>query len=191
MLGYLKGHILEKSGQALIVDVHGLGYEVFVMLAVFERAQKGAKVQMYIHHHIREDASTLYGFETIKERDFFRKLISVSGIGPKGALAVLSAAPMNEIIRAISFEDHSVFQSVSGIGPKTAKRVIIELKSHVDSLGIEETAGLQSSPRQEVIEALEQLGYSSVEIQSSVGGMDLSETTVEEAIKTILSQMQR
>ena len=193
MVGHLKGHVIEKSDDAIIVDVHGLGYEVFVLRGMFEKVKIGEKLELYIHHHIREDASKLYGFEASNQKQLFRKLISVSGIGPKSALAVLSSVPLEELIKAIQLEDHLVFQSVSGIGPKTAKRVVIELKTSVDSfeISVEGALSSQSSARQDVISALEQLGYTGTEINSLISGMDLSEITIEEAIKSILSQVNR
>ena len=124
----------------------------------------------------------------------FQKLISVSGIGPKSALAALGAAPLNELIRAIQLEDHTVFQAVSGIGPKTAKRVVMELKNKVDAVEFVDATGegdQTSSVRSDLIAALKQLGYSTGEVLPVIREMDLSQMPVEDAIKEVLKMMKR
>lgn len=191
MISYLIGtihHVFEKS---FIIQVSGIGYEVFTVSSLLQQIKSGQELEVYIHHHIREDNQSLYGFATLEERQLFKKLISVSGIGPKSALSALGAAPLNELIRAIQLEDHSVFQAVSGIGPKTAKRVVLELKNKVDVVAGDpqafgEEAG--SSVRQDVVAALDQLGYSGSEIREMIAPMDLSKMSVEEALKQALKK---
>ena len=120
MISYLIGTIHNVFENSFIIEVQGVGYEVFASAGFLQKVRPGEEAEVYIHHHIREDNQSLYGFETLDERQLFKKLLSVNGVGPKSALAALSAAPLNELIRAIQLEDHSVFQSVSGIGPRAA-----------------------------------------------------------------------
>jgi len=189
MISYLIGTIHHVFDESFIILAQGVGYEVFATGSMLQKLRSGDEAEVYVHHHIREDNQSLYGFASMDEREMFQKLISVSGIGPKSALAALGAAPLGELIMAIQSEDHSVFQSVPGIGPKTAKRVVLELKSKVEGValspvGDEDT--MASSNRSDVLAALEQLGYSSSEILPYIREMDLSKVSIEEAIKDIL-----
>lgn len=188
MISYLTGTIHQISPSSLTLLVNGVGYEVMCGAAILQEAKVGETLDLSIHHHIREDAQTLYGFLSSQERGLFQKFLSVNGVGPKSALAALSAAPKQELVRAIQLEDHSIFQTVSGIGPKTAKRIVIELKSKVEWDSGIELAGDESvaSVRHDVKEALEQLGYKPIEIQAMMQGVELSEMSLDEAIKKML-----
>lgn len=194
MISYLIGTIHHVFEDSFIIQVSGVGYEVFAVSSLLQQIKSGQELEVYTHHHVREDNQSLYGFATLEERQLFKKLISVSGIGPKSGLAALGAAPLNELIRAIQLEDHSVFQSVSGIGPKTAKRVVIELKNKVDAIEFVHASGegdQTSSVRSDLIEALGQLGYSSGEVLPVIRDMDLSKMPVEDAIKDVLKLMKK
>lgn len=196
MIGYLSGIVLHKFDDIVLLQTGGVGYELHVGPNLWQTMNEGGEVAVYIHHHIREDQESLYAFSSLEERQLFRKLISVSGIGPKSGLAALSAAPMQELINAIHLEDHSVFQAVSGIGPKTAKRLVLELKPkiHEVATGIslsEDTVGERSSIRGDVIAALEALGYQVAEIREAIGEMDLGETPLDEAIRHALDRLRK
>lgn len=190
MISYLIGTIHHALEDSFIIEVQGVGYEVFSTASMLQNMRSGEEAEVYIHHHIREDNQSLYGFSSLDERQMFRKLLSVNGVGPKSALAALGAAPLNELVRAIQNEDYSVFQSVPGIGAKTAKRVVLELKSKVEDVdtvpGNEGTRA--SSSRSDLLDALEQLGYSSNEVAAMVRDIDLSVVSVEEAIKIVLKK---
>ncbi len=196
MIGYLKGPVLQKFDSIVLLDINGIGYEVHVGPSSFSEASVGSDHALYIHHHIREDQETLYGFSSLDERQLFRKLISVSGIGPKSGLAAMSAAPLHELVNAIHLEDHGVFQAVSGIGPKTAKRLVLELKPkiHLIATGIAlndaETKPVNSI-RGDVIAALEALGYQAQEIREAIGDMELAEMPLDEAIRKALDAMRK
>ena len=190
MIGYLKGHVLEKMAEILLIEVHGMGYEVFVSISLAEQTKKGSKVELYIHHHVREDAQKLFGFPSLEERQLFREFISVSGVGPKSGLAALSAAPLPELIKAIQLEDHAVFQAVSGIGPKTAKRLVMELRHVPDTVNVDAmTITSGTTVRSDLLAALEQLGYTGPEIQAVIGQMELEDMEVEDAIRHVLAQL--
>jgi len=189
MLGYLKGKIIAKEGNVIILAVNGVGYEIHVGALLLQDAVLGNDFEVYTHFHVREDVQSLYGFASLAERQLFREFIGVNGVGPKTGLALLSAAPMNELIRAIQLEDHAVFQAVSGIGPKTAKRLVLELRSVFEDveISIPDTA-LKSSVRADLLLALEQLGYSGKEVQNIIAGMNLNEMELEDAVREVLKR---
>lgn len=136
MIAYLRGRILEKQPNRLVVDVAGVGYDVFVPLSTFyELGEAGADVVLRIHTHVREDALVLYGFGTRLEQDLFERLIAVSGIGPKVALAVLSGIEPPDLIRAIEGGDLARLTAIPGIGKKTAERIVLELKDRLPHVG--------------------------------------------------------
>lgn len=160
MIGYLSGKVVANLGKSLIVDVNGVGYEV---LAVddFGTSGKGAEVELFIHSHVREDQITLYGFVALDQRQFFRQLISVSGIGPKTALEMLNQ-PMNLLKQAIVSENADYIAKTPGIGKKTAQKVVIELKNKVEQFSGEIVAtgiNLNASLVDDAVLALEGLGY--------------------------------
>ena len=187
MIAYLSGKILQVLDDSLILENQGIGYQIFVSENWLLSVNCGDDLELYIHHHIREDNQTLYGFKSIEDRLLFKKFLSVNGIGPKSAIAVLSAGPRKELIRAIQFEDHAVFQAVSGIGPKTAKRLVLELKNKVEwDDSSESSEPSTSSTRSDLLQALEQLGYSTSEIQKIISDIDLAGLELEDAIKKVL-----
>ena len=157
MIGSIKGKIILKTEKALIVEASGVGYKISVSPDTLSKAKKvGDDIFLFIHTHIREDAFDLYGFLNYPELEFFEMLISVSGIGPKGALAILGVTSIETLRKAIGTGDTSYLTKISGIGKKTAEKIVIELR---DKMGTE----LESSSLQEEmdsLEALKSLGYS-------------------------------
>lgn len=192
MISFITGTVHEIFDHSMIVLVNGIGYEIIAPASVLQLLAPEQETALYIHHHIREDQQTLYGFSTLAERDLFRQFLSVSGIGPKSGLAALSAAPRQELIRAIQLEDHSVFQSVSGIGPKTAKRLVLELKSKVEwdevvsPLSTEQPS---NSVRTDLLLALEQLGYQPRQVEPVISQLQLQDLSLEDALKEVLAQL--
>lgn len=192
MISFLIGTIQEVLEQSIILLVGGVGYEVVLPTSLLQSVEVGQEFSVSTHHHIREDQQVLYGFSDLAERDLFRQFLSVNGVGPKSALAALSAAPRRELITAIQVEDHSVFQSVSGIGPKTAKRLVLELKSKIAWDDIPTSLQESTAPnsiRQDLLLALEQLGYQARVIQPVVAELDLQEMQLEQAIKEVLKRL--
>src|SRR6267143_1890408 len=132
VIAYLRGRILEKHPNRLVVDVNGVGYDVFVPLSTFYGlGDAGSEIVLRIHTHVREDALVLYGFATPLEQDLFERLISISGIGPKLALAVLSGIEPLELMRAIERGDVARLTNIPGVGKKTSERIVLELKDRL------------------------------------------------------------
>ncbi len=132
MIAHLRGSILEKHPNRIVIDVNGVGYDVFVPLSTFYGlGEPGAAIALRIHTHVREDAFLLYGFATLLEQELFERLIGVSGIGPKLALAVLSGIEPQEFIRAIERGDLARLTAIPGVGKKTSERIVLELKDRL------------------------------------------------------------
>ena len=179
MIAHLRGLLLEKQPSRVILDVNGVGYDVHVPLSTFfEMAEPGAEIALRIHTHVREDALLLYGFATMLELQIFERLISVSGIGPKLALAVLSGIEPAELVSAIRTANVPRLTGIPGIGKKIAERIGLELKDKMASVVSAETsaapAGSASETlRTDVLSALMNLGYH----------RPLAERAVESALK--------
>ena len=197
MIASLKGHLISKSPQAAVVDVGGVGYEVFISLSTFPRLPDLEKsVFFHTYTHVREDALQLYGFMDREERDFFLLLISVSGIGPRLALNILSGLPLDDLIRAIESENLDRLRSIPGVGAKTAGRVILELKGKlalVESSGPKPVGGMHRAAA-DALSALTNLGYSKniaadaiEKIEQGNRGRELSlEEMIKEALKVLV-----
>lgn len=136
MISFLRGSLLEKTPSAVIVDVGGVGYELAISVPTFTHLpDPGADVKLRVHTHVREDAILLYGFLTSDEKALFEKLISVSGIGPKLAMAVLSGLPSGDLVTAIRAGQTDRLVKIPGVGKKTAERIVLELKDKLDGIG--------------------------------------------------------
>jgi len=173
MIARLRGRVWEAYPNRLVVDVHGVGYEVHVPLSTFDRlhAAEGVEVDLRTHLHIRENAHVLYGFASEEERDVFLLLIDrVSGIGPAIAMAVLSGMPVDRFKACVVGGDAVGLSRIKGVGKKTAERIILELK---DKVGVTETwqdaaAGQMSAPAADAEMALIALGYKQVDARKAV-----------------------
>lgn len=140
MIAYLSGKLLEKQANSVVLDVQGVGYEVWIPLSTFyELGETGETVELRIYTHVREDTLQLFGFKTLRERELFLHLISVSGIGPRSAITALSGMSADEIISAIRSNNLARLNSIPGIGRKTAERLVVELRDKIAKL-----AGLAS-----------------------------------------------
>ena len=164
MIAHLRGRILDKQPNRLVVDVQGVGYDVVVPLSTFYVVGAvDADVALRIHTHVREDALALYGFATRLEQDLFERLIGVSGIGPKLALAVLSGIEPAELIRAIERADVARLTSIPGVGKKTSERIVLELKDRLPkAVPVESSGSTHATPsamRDDLLSALINLGY--------------------------------
>jgi len=139
MISYVRGVLDRKEPSRVAVDVNGVGYEVFIPLSTYEKLPViGSQVKLYTYYHVREDAVHLYGFLSPEEKEIFELALSISGIGPKVALSILSAISANEFRRAIAQGDMRTLTKVPGIGKKSAERIILELKEKVGKIQIEE-----------------------------------------------------
>jgi holliday junction DNA helicase RuvA len=164
VIASLRGSILEKHPNRIVVDVNGVGYEVFVPLSTFYGlGDAGAPITVRIHTHVRDDALLLYGFATLLEQELFERLIGVSGIGPKVGLAVLSGIEPLDLIRAIERGDVARLTAIPGVGKKTAERIVLELKDRLPRpQAVAVAAGaVAEAPivRDDVVSALVNLGY--------------------------------
>lgn len=157
MIAHLRGRLAQKDPARVIVDVHGVGYEVFIPLTTFTALpETGSEVSIDVHTHVREDIIALYGFSTRRERLVFEKLMTISGIGPKLAVTILSGASVEDLAGAIKRSDLGRLTAIPGVGKKTAERIILELK---DKLQDFVEAQAKSSVEVDVLSALENLGY--------------------------------
>ena len=163
MIAHLRGRLLEKHPNRVIVDVQGVGYEAQVPLSTFyDLAEPGTDVALRIHTHVREDALALYGFATLLELQLFERLIGVSGIGPKLALAVLSGIEPHDLIAAVKLGDVARLTAIPGVGKKTAERIGLELKDKMSAFAPPASApgvAVGESLRTDVLSALINLGY--------------------------------
>jgi len=156
MIGYVEGKIEYSTDRYMIVDVDGIGYKIYISANIFKKLPKvGEKVKLYTHLHVREDIMDLYGFLDRKDLEFFEMLISISGIGPKGATNILNVASVDTLKKAIANEESSILTKVSGIGKKTAEKIILELKNKVSGEYLDEKYAAGG----EAIDALMSLGY--------------------------------
>jgi Holliday junction DNA helicase RuvA len=193
MITHIKGRLVEKSPTELVIDCNGIGYLVNISLNTFSLLSDSEAISLYTHLQVKEDSHTLFGFFDKYERNLFRKLISVSGIGASTARTMLSSLNPQEIQRAILTENVSTIQSVKGIGLKTAQRVIIELKDKVnlaDSSGEISISSLNQN-REEALSALEVLGYSRKLTSKVVDELinNDPEISVEKIIKNSLNKL--
>ena len=174
MIAFLRGRVLEKHPNRLIVDVSGVGYDVAVPLSTFYTAgEAGAEISLRVYTHVREDQLALYGFATALEQTVFERLIAVSGIGPKLALTVLSGIEPRDFVAAIERADVSRLTHIPGVGKKTAERIIVELKDRLhkvmDAVGTGvKPASPGDSMREDLVSALDNLGYHQQAIEKAL-----------------------
>lgn len=165
MIAQLTGTLVEKKADRVVVDVHGVGYEVAIPFSTYyELGESGETVTLQIHTHVKEDALSLYGFSAVKEKRLFRRLIQVSGIGPKLGISILSGLPADELIQAVMGADVVRLNGIPGVGKKTAERIILEMRDKVVDLVPDEdeavAGGVSGSLQRDVVSALVNLGYS-------------------------------
>ena len=165
MIGSIKGKVIYIAEKYIIVETSGVGYKISVSPDMLSKiGKKDADIFLFIHTHIREDILDLYGFQNREDLEFFEMLINVSGIGPKGALAILGVASIETLRKAIATGDTAYLTKISGIGKKTAEKIIIELR---DKIG-EEKSGTSLQGELDAMEALKSLGYSQNEAREAL-----------------------
>lgn len=194
MISYLEGKILEKGPDHMVILVGGVGYEVRVPAGTLEKSPPvGEKATLYTYLNVRQDAIQLYGFDSVRSRELFIKLTSVSGFGSAKALSVLSIFSPEGFERVIQRGDADALTVIPGVGKKSAQRLLLEMRDKIDLAG-GEVSGLEEGERlvfREAVEALVQLGYSRMEAQREVGKyrFDGSEPSVEDVLQFALRQM--
>jgi Holliday junction DNA helicase RuvA len=194
MIASVEGMVGAIAGDSLVVEVAGIGYRVFVSPAVIAAAGPGSKLKLHTYHLIRDDQQALYGFRSPEELGFFNLLLSVTGVGPKVALAITGSRPVADLQLAIIEGDQAMLTAIPGIGKRLAERVIFELKEKVAAAGISASIGaLAGTGDNEVVAALQALGYSLGEARDAsraalagATGADTLEDRVKAALRTLL-----
>jgi Holliday junction DNA helicase RuvA len=186
MLAFIRGTVKAKGQGFVVVETGGLGYQVFVNSVVYADCASGATVELYLHHHVREDAQDLYGFANFAALAFFKLLIGISGVGPKSAQGVLAMADIDELKASIAAGDPSLLTKVSGIGKKTAERIVLELRGKMDVLSASGTPTAVGSPQGDQIDALVALGYSLQQARDALRAVDPAITDSGDRIRAAL-----
>lgn len=193
MIAHLRGIITEKLPNSVIIDVHGVGYEVLIAAGDAERVNLDTEVKFYTYHAIRENAEELYGFSSLAAKKLFQMLISVNGVGPKAAMAILSLGTAEEVRNAIANTDASFIAKAAGVGKKSAERVIVDLRdkvgapSHYGATTPDFLAPTTLGPEDEALDALIALGFPLKEASAALANVD-SNLPTEERIKLALKQ---
>lgn len=194
VIAYVKGRLAKVHEQHVIVDVGGVGYEVICPNPYVFQTALDQEVLIHTYHHVREDAQQLYGFKSEDEKYLFMKLLSVSGIGPKGALGILSAVDVQGFVTAVEQEDEKLLMTFPGVGKKTARQIILDLKGKLTEFAViasTENKELQDPVSREklsdVKDALSSLGYSDKEISPVMGMLRNDDSDTEALIKKALT----
>ncbi len=199
MIGFLRGRIADKQPNKLIVDVQGVGYEVTVPLSTFyDAGEQDAEITLRIYTHVREDALQLYGFLTELERQLFERLIGISGIGPKLAIAVLSGIDPRDLLTSVQRGDVARLTAIPGVGKKTSERIVLELRDRLSQLPA--SVATDAAPgnaddrvRSDLLSALQNLGYHRPQAEKAVDAtlQTMSNPTFEPALKAALRELMR
>lgn len=177
MIGHIRGILLEKHPNEAIVDVGGVGYQVTIPISTFSKLpENGKEVRLRIHTHVREDAIALFGFLTLDEKHLFERLISVSGVGPKLGVTVLSGLPVSELVAAIRSGNLAQLTRVPGIGKKTAERLVVELRDKLDNL----ESGKAASP---TMPAATPMGQVDEDVLSALINLGCAKPAAEAAVR--------
>jgi Holliday junction DNA helicase RuvA len=190
MIAWLRGRLVEKQPNRVVIDVHGVGYDVAVPLSTFYAlGDPGSETVLRVHTHVREDALALFGFGTARELDLFERLITISGVGPKLALAVLSGIEPTDLVRAIQRGDIKRLTAIPGVGRKTAERIALELKDRLPESAadaVRETPG--GRLREDLLSALLNLGYHRPHAERAIDAAlpEEGEPSFEDALRQVL-----
>lgn len=194
MITQLRGKLIEKNPTHIVIDCQGVGYEVNISLHTFSLIKDDENITIFTHLQVKEDAHTLYGFKEKSEREVFRQLLSVSGIGASTARMMFSSLSPSQVIEAISTEDADTIQSVKGIGKKTAQRVILDLKDKIKTTAAETGETISKSyntHKEEALSALETLGYQRKQSEKIINRIcnNNPQANVEDIIKLALKNL--
>ncbi len=187
MIAHVFGVVVEKFGSSVIVDVNGVGYEVNVALGDFDDTMLDSKIKFYTYHHIREQSQELFGFSSLIAKKLFELLITVQGVGPKAALAILSLGDSETVRNSIAIGDAAFIIKASGVGKKTAERVVVDLSDKVGHATRINNTVVQSaiSSNDEALEALMTLGYNINDATKALEGIDLNLPTAERVTRAL------
>ncbi|MBI2027586.1 MAG: Holliday junction branch migration protein RuvA [Deltaproteobacteria bacterium] len=188
MIGYLSGKILETKLDRLLLDVNGVGYEVKISLQTCEKLGNSQSLcKLFIYTHIRENALELYGFLGSEEKDLFKTLISVNGIGPKLAITILSGMPFEKLKTVLLQGNIQALSSIPGIGKKKAEKILLELKGKIEKF-VSSTSGANSHC-EDAVSALVNLGYREEDVRKIINKMSTNDLGVEVLVKNVLRQI--
>jgi Holliday junction DNA helicase RuvA len=195
MIAFITGTLLNKTPSALIVEVQGIGYQIFIPLNTFYRLPEVKEtVSLHLHTHVREDALQLYGFISTLEKDLFLLLLGISGVGPKVALGILSGMELTELVQALRDGNVDRLRAIPGVGPKTAGRLVLELREKVGALSL---AGLQApvsvgsesdKTKEDALSALVNLGYNRNEAKRVVDKIAEEETAESDSVEGLIKK---
>ena len=199
MIAFLRGRVLDKHPNRIIVDVNGIGYDVSVPLSTYYNVgEAGSEIALHVHTHVREDALQLFGFLTPLEQLLFERLINISGIGPKLAIAVLSGIDTGELVASVQRADVARLTRIPGIGKKTAERIVLELKDRLADVAVTAGAGAAQAStgdrlRDDLVSALENLGYHRplAEKAADAARSRDADATFEDALKSALRDLMK
>lgn len=191
MIGFLRGTPIGIKPTSVLLDVHGVGYNIYISVNTYESIAQTKDISLFIHTAVKEDSITLYGFLSEADKDFFELLISVSGVGPKTALGILSGAPIPEIKHALQTGDIPRLTRLPGIGKKSAERLVLELRSKIGSLDTTAAFLVQGDIRSEAVLALISLGYQSKIAEKTIreAADEHPEALLEELIRLSLRKL--
>ena len=194
MIAHLRGKLLSKHPNQAIVESSGVGYDVTITVPTFsELSQVGSEIALHIHTHVREDAIALYGFLRPEEKNLFEKLITVSGIGPKLAITILSGMASDDMIKAIRGNDVARLTRIPGIGKKTAERMVLELRDKLPPDGAEAVAAIPSpsAVEEDVLSALVNLGYQRATAEKALSGSAAKTGSFESMFREALATLSK
>ena len=195
MYAFFKGKIDKIYNNRIILDVNDIGYEIYIPESDIYTLNIGEMVKIYTYLHVREDEMKLFEFKSSESLEFFKKLITVSGVGPKAAIGIISKVDTESLCVAIATENVSALKSVPGIGPKMAQKIIFELKDKVLKEKVDEIQNKvkeKTNPNiEEATTALEVLGYTQKQIKEVIEKIDIKDDSVEDIIRKVLKQMQK
>ena len=199
MIAFLRGRVLDKQPNRIVVDVQGVGYELHVPLSTYyDVGDEGSETSLRVYTHVREDALQLFGFLTTLEQQVFERLIGISGIGPKLAIAVLSGIDTRELVDAVQRGDVVRLTRIPGIGKKTAERIVLELKERFAQLAVPAGVGTPAAPsqddrlRDDVLSALQNLGYHRPPAEKAVDAvLSSGAASFEQALRAALRELMR
>lgn len=198
MIALLSGNIVHKSVNQIIVDVNGVGYRLLIPLSSFYSLPEEGAVRLHVHTHVREDAISLFGFLTLEEKEMFVLLLTISGVGPKLALNILSNIPVNDLKNALIQGNVKQLSSLPGIGKKTAERLVLELKEKIPQGAMETTAAGEApvktagDQREDALSALVNLGYKENLSKKALDNLEIAPgASLEETLKAALKILMR
>ena len=193
MIAHVRGHLIVKTPQYAVIDVHGVGYKVFIPLSTFTKLpHEKDEIMLHTYTHVREDAMLLYGFLSVEERDFFTTLLTISGVGPKMGLNLLSGSSLSDLMKIVESEDAKRLSMIPGVGKKTAARIILELKEKIPMLSAAEGGiVMDHSIAADALSALVNLGYPRAQAYEAIRkvrehnrGIPI-ESLIKESLKTL------